>query len=842
MRTFPLEQWQISGYYPYVPQLGMADPRLGRSITGWIPAQVPGSVHRDLWRVGWIKDPYYGMNSLDCEWVENRWWAYRTRFDIPCRADRRYRLCMDGLDYKCHIYLNGQFLLLHEGSFTPERLDVTDLLQTSDNHLLIVFESAPDEESQAGHTTHTRTQKSRFSYKWDFSTRMVPVGIWDDIWIEETGDGWIDDVWLIPEIKEGRGKVTLHAGCRFADSARLTEFRMEMQLWRGEQLEAEKTELFAVHNGPACADMELWLEHPQSWWPNGMGEQPLYRVQLNLYVEGGLSHQWQGQIGFRDLKWVRNDPAPDDSLPYCLQVNGRRVYLRGVNLTPFDMLIGTVDRDRYRSWLQQIRAANINLVRVNGVGLIEKEFFYDLCDEYGILVWQEFIQTSSSMDRIPPVRPEYLEKLEQTSKAAICKKRNHVCLACYCAGNELTDEPGKPATARNGNVRFLQQLVDRYDTGRMLFPASASGPREFLEFGGEGQSHDVHGPWNYEGVERQYQLFNQSDSLLHGELGAEGMASVESMRRFLPEDRLRVVSMEEDLVWRHHGDWWDTYFRDQAIFGKTKDLDTFVRGSQLIQAEAIRYALESNRRRKWRNSGSLMWAFGEPFPNVSNTCLVDYYGVAKAAYYALRQAYSNFHMSMRYNRLYALPGEAFPVELWLNNSLDGCVADWTMQVLALNGKLLYQASGSAAVPDNGAVRVAEQEIPVAADFPPVFLVRLHWHRRNGDVPAGVNEYLFGTRKEQPLRPLYKKPQPWLRWNEETAAACSGPGCEAHCYTVRNVGDAAALYLYPEMPGHSEFLTADQAWRCLLPGEEMLCRVTAWQQGKEWETLRFRALF
>lgn len=842
MKRYRLDGWQISGYYPYVPQLGRTDPRLGRSITDWIPAQVPGSVHADLWRAGWIEDPYFGFNSLRCEWVENKWWAYRTQFTIPRMPGRRYRLCMDGLDYKCRIYLNDAFVHLHEGSFTPCRLDVTDLLQDDENQLLIVFESAPAEDSQAGHTTHTHTQKSRFSYKWDFSTRMVPVGIWDEIWIEETGEAWITDVWLKPERKQGRGKVTLQAGCAFAGQAETDAFRLEMQLWDGDRLVAQASEPFAVRNGPAQAELALWVEDPKPWQPNGMGEQPLYRVQLQLYTEQGLSHTWTGRIGFCDLKWVRNEGAPEESLPYCLQVDGRRVYLKGVNLTPFDMLIGTVSRERYRSYLQQIRAANINLVRVNGVGLIEKEWFYDLCDEYGILVWQEFIQTSSSMDRMPPQDPAYLQRLVDTSGAAIRKKRNHVCLACYCGGNELTNAPGRPATAENGNIRVLQQLVDRYDTGRMLFPSSASGPKEFLTFGGQAQSHDVHGPWNYEGVERHYALFNQSGSLLHGELGAEGMADVDSLRRFLPQEHLRVVSMQQDLVWRHHGDWWDTFFRDREIFGQTDDLQTFVNGSQLIQAEAIRYALESNRRRKYHNSGSMMWAFNEPFPNVSNTCLVDYYGVAKPAYYALRDAYSPLHISMRYDKLYCEPGQVFAGELWINNSLQACAVNWRVQLLGMDGRTLWQTDGTQDVPANASVRMGTIAAPVTQAFPAVFLVRLSWAPAGSGQEPCSNEYLFGTRKERPLQALYEKAAPQLQWQAEAGGVSRAEGAETCRYTVTNTGAAAALYVEPYLPGHNEFVFADRAYSCLMPGESRRFCVTAWQTGKDWRSLQFRALF
>ncbi|MDO4292528.1 MAG: glycoside hydrolase family 2 TIM barrel-domain containing protein [Eubacteriales bacterium] len=851
MQEYELSNWEIAGYYPYVPQLGMEEPRLGRSITGWMPAKVPGSVHADLWRAGWIEDPYFGMNSLTCEWVENKWWAYRTAFDLPQSGAEdggqgfivRRWLCADGLDYKCRISLNGQLLALHEGSFTPVRLEITKALQPRDNQLLIVFESAPDEESQAGHASHTRTQKSRFSYKWDFSTRMVPVGIWDRIWIEETGEGCIGPVWLIPEEKEGQGKLTLRAECFFPKTAP-ADCELELAVRQNGAVLTQKRERFALQNGPLQAQMEVWLSEIELWQPNGLGDQPLYDVELRLFSEGRLSHRWNSRTGFRRLRWIANEGAGEDALPYCLEVNGRRVYLKGVNLTPFDLLIGTVSEERYRQYLNQIRKANINLVRVNGVGLIEKEIFYELCDEYGILVWQEFIQTSSSMDRVPPSHPHYLKLLEETSKAAIQKKRNHVCLACYCGGNELTDAPHKTATFANPNIRFLQRLVEQYDTGRMMFPASASGPKEFLEFGGQGKSHDVHGPWNYMGPSEHYRLFNDSDSLLHGELGAEGMACTDSLRRFLPEKDLKVVSMEENLTWRHHGDWWDTWKRDVELFGPMEELERFVRAGQFIQAEAIRYSLESNRRRKYRNSGSLMWAYNEPFPNVSNTCLVDYYGVPKMSYYALRDAYSDFHMSLRYDGLIWEKGGTFRAQAFFHNSLSACSARYEICLFRLDGTRLWENAGELWVPENAAVPVCSLEVPVTEDFPEVFLVRLSAH---GDGREDVNEYLFSTQRRQPFGSLPGFGEKnSLTWSREQNSLPGQNGQQNSSWNVRNTGAFIGLFVFPQLSGQNEFLFSPQAYKCLLPGEErrfeVVSRAGSQAPERTWERLRFETIF
>ncbi len=841
MESILLRDWEVSGYYPYVPILGMTEPRLGRSITGWIPARVPGSVHDDLYRAGWIPDPYFGMNSLACEWVENKWWVYRTRFDVPADG-QRCRLRMNGLDDCCRIYLNGRFLARHEGSFVPFAQDITGLVKPTDNELLVIFEAVPDEESQAGHASHTRTQKSRFSYKWDFSARMVPVGIWDAAWIEHVGSVVLDDVYLSTELSGNGGRVCLRADCVAGDTPAFQEVALTMRVsLRGNEV-ARVEKSLRCHTGRNRTTLEASLAMVERWYPNGLGDQPLYQVDVTVSDRAGVSHAWRGRAGFRELCWVRNEGAPNGALPYCLWINGDRVYLKGVNLTPFDMLPGCVTDDKYRRWLCRIKAANINLVRVNGVGLIEKEVFYDLCDEMGILVWQEFIQTSSSMDRTPPTAPDYLERLGRTAAAAMRQKRHHACLACYCGGNELTDAPGVPATRDNPNIRFLQQLVDLHDPGRMFFPASASGPNEFLILGRPEGNHDVHGPWNYD-PDTHYRLYNESNSLLHGELGAEGMAHPESLARFLPPEDLVVTDMQDNLTWRHHGDWWDPRRLVERAFGRVESLSGYAFCSQLIQAEAVRYALEANRRRKYANSGSMLWAFNEPFPNVSNTSLVDAYGVPKIACYALRDAYAPLHLSLKYDSPRPDPAAGLRTQVYLHNSLGSRRIAWRAELIMPDGRSDTIREGCADAPANSAVSLGALEVG-GKDLPAgVFMLRLTVTDPASGV-ADVNEYWFSTAEQPAFQAVTGQPHSDLNWEETGMETGTGAleGCVTRSYRVRNQGRRLAAFVRPVLPGENAQLFCDMAYKSLLPGEERVCRVTAWSADAPWDRLTFAALF
>ena len=256
----------------------------------------------------------------------------------------------------------------------------------------------------------------------------------------------------------------------------------------------------------------------------------------------------------------------------------------------------------------------------------------------GFLVWQEFIQSSSGIDNIPSQQPRFLELLAEAATHAVKTKRHHVSLTIWSGGNELTDKNGVPATYEDPNIAMLKRIVQEHDPQRLFLPTSASGPREFLSDTPEnkGRNHDVHGHWVYLGIEKHYKFYGASDSLLHSEFGVDGCSAVKSLKKFLSPANLKPCSMKENLVWRHHGEWWDVYDRQRELFGENIDLKTFALGSQWVQAEGLRFIVEANRRRQWRNSGSIIWQFNEPWPNVSCTSLVDYCFEPKMAYYAVK--------------------------------------------------------------------------------------------------------------------------------------------------------------------------------------------------------------
>ena len=248
-----------------------------------------------------------------------------------------------------------------------------------------------------------------------------------------------------------------------------------------------------------------------------------------------------------------------------------------------------------------------------------------------------------------------------------------------------------PADIQDENIGLLLDLITKYDPDRQFLPTSASGTREFRHDGVDdnSQCHDVHGPWKFD-LQDYYNIYNRTTCQLHSEFGVDSVTNLEALKRFLPEKDRQPFSSSQNEVWRHHGAWWDTLYRDSQLFGsfESGSLEQFVKCSQFVQYEGIRYALNANHQIKYVNCGSIVWQLNEPWPNSSCTNLVDYYGLPKLGYYALKEAYRPLAPSVRYEKLIWQPGETVIVEQYVCNDSKAVSGMLEVSVSAGNGTLV----------------------------------------------------------------------------------------------------------------------------------------------------------
>lgn len=677
--------WQVTDLYPsewaWLPlaQPGTDLDNLSLAIPPWRPATVPGDVQSDLLSSGEFAEPWRDMESRAWEWTSERDWVYRKQFELPEEVrGHTAALVFEGVDYACHVFLNGVKVGEHAGTYVPFELDVAAAVRPGEtNQLVVVVEHAPsepDQQAQIGWTGKVRLWKPRFAYKWDWCTRLVPLGIHDDVRLETWKVARIRKVKAATQLRMERvgvcsaATVAVQAETDGADGTPLT-LDVRLRAPDGRTIYRGARQLTPELGRSMTPPVEIIVDNPELWWPNGCGEQPLYGLVVELLTTDGQPvDSWNGRIGFREVRAVPNEGAPADALPYTLEVNGLRVFAKGWNWAPVSQLYGRTNEARYRHAIRLAKDAHCNLLRVWGGGLLEREVFYDLCDEAGIIVWQEFPQSSSGIQNEPARDPEYVAYCVGQAEQMVRRRAHHPSLAIWCGGNELMDDSQTPNGLDHPVLGALAEVVASEDPKRLYLPTSPSGLAFAADPKNRGRMHDVHGHWLYMGDPDHYTFYNEIDPLLHSEFGCEGTANLRALERFL-SDRYLWPPDRTNPAWVHHGAWWLHRDKVEAMFGPIDDLRRYVFVSQWIQYEGLRYAAEASRRRKWRTSGCAPWQFNESWPNTSCTNCLGFFGDVRPAYWAMRGAYAPTAVSLRYDRLRWEPGGVYEAQAWLNASL-----------------------------------------------------------------------------------------------------------------------------------------------------------------------------
>jgi len=385
----------------------------------------------------------------------------------------------------------------------------------------------------------------------------------------------------------------------------------------------------------------LRVEEPELWWPNGMGAQRLYPVEA-----GGR----ELLVGFRTVELDG----------YALVVNGVRTPIKGWNWVPVDALYGVPRRGKVEHLLGLAAASGANLVRVWGGGLIETAEFHEACDRLGLLVWQEFSQSSSGIDSTPSDDPAFVELMAAEARAIVPRLARHPSLAVWCGGNELAGDDSTPVLAA------LRTVVRELDPGRAWLPTSPLG------------EDDQHGPWEHQGLDAHHAHWDGRTSLLHSEFGVEGMTNRRALEAVVPEEA-RWPADRSNPVYEHLGAWWNNAPLVQACFGgRLADVDALRRASQWLQYEGLRYAVEATLR---RGAGAIPWQLNESYPNAWCTASVDHRGDPKPAYWGVARAFRG------------APAARFATPAWGGRGEVRAETDGPARLLDLHGRVVAESDG-----------------------------------------------------------------------------------------------------------------------------------------------------
>jgi beta-mannosidase len=630
-------EWTLSGWTPYVwqQQRSIESGVAPAADVPGIPAKVPGSVQGALRDAGIIPDWNVGLNARKCEWVENRHWIYTAHLpDVWFHAGDGCILYALGLDYKGWILLNGRRIAEFEGSFVPVEIDLTSHLRAENNTLQIVFDCPPRWLGQIGYTSQMREWKPRFNYFWDWTSRLVQAGIWDDVRIE-TSDG------------EELGEIDCRTSLEMSTRTGSLQCRGTVAGSRGAGIQISLRTRGAIvaerdySLAQFTAGVELTALDVDLWWPNGEGPQPLYTVDVRLIdADDNVLDGRTYRIGFSSVQWQANEGAPAEADPWICVVNDRPIFMQGVNWTPILPNFADVTEDQYRRLLEHYRDLGCTMLRVWGGAFLEKEIFYDLCDELGLLVWQEFPLSSSGLDNWPPDDADTVEALAAIGVSYVQRRRHHVSLAVWCGGNEL--QGIVPADLSHPALARLAEVVREHDPARRYLATSPSGPSFSAdeENFGRGIHWDVHGPWRPEGdLDGDWtRYWKHNDGLFHSEIGAPGASPAALIRRY-QGDLPATPGTAANPLWRRTS-WWIEWPEFVTAMGREpRDLDEYVDWSQERQAQALEIAAGSAKGRFPRCGGFLVWMGHDSFPCTANTSIIDFEGNRKPAAHAIRRVF-----------------------------------------------------------------------------------------------------------------------------------------------------------------------------------------------------------
>lgn len=777
-----------------------------KDVRFWYPAEVPGSVVHDLMENGLVPDPYFECNSKLAEWASARTWVYKKEFILPGELrGKKLTLCFDGIDHQAEIFLNGESLGTSEGMFVPFEASVEGRLKYGEKNLIaVVIEPAPFEQPQVGKTGLVRTHKSRMTYWWDFCPRLIHQGIWQDVYLKATGEARIREVLIQSRLLEdGAAQVTVTAwALNGGDCQMQAAFGKESLVCRHRQ--GEFRAVFRISN-------------PRLWWCNGQGEPFEYPVKLLLFDrEGELSDLYEQRYGIREICFEPCEGSRDGRGDFLLRLNGQRVFINGYNWVPADMLYGAVTKERTDHFIRLAKEAGVNMLRVWGGGLIEKDSFYQSCAEAGILVWQEFILSSSGIENRPSQAREYLEMMERQALVIIRRKRNHTALAIWCGGNELQEPDGTPLSNDHPLCGMLRDIVEKLDPGRKWLPTSPSGgvflnSMENLRNRPD-ELNDVHGPWEHQGLNQHYELYNAGSCRLHSEFGVEGMTNYQALRRTtLPEHLLPAG--KENPVYFHRGAWWNNEPLVQKSFGGgLADVEQIRKASQYLQYEGLKYAMEADRRRAFACGGVFPWQLNEPYPNLFCTCAVDYYGNPKPAYYGAGKVYAPYLVNASFAGA-ALQEGRLAADVYAAANLPDCALDGECFVEAglftMDGELILDETLAAGRLSGKAMQVGSIHWKTQAQSG-LFLLRLLLKRREGGEILAQNEYLFTAGED--FGEVFRLEKPEL-----TVSLKNG------VIAAKNCGAVAALFLFfTKEEGKPAYF--EDNYFTLLPGERRRIRV------------------
>ena len=680
----------------------------------WIPAQIPGDIYAALLKTGKMPDPFFGDNEYQAKALMEEDYEYRTVFNYE---EAQFKDCQevilrfDGIDTIADIYLNGCCLGKVDNMHRIWEFPVGELLENGKNTLRVIirsplkfmaetfkkYKNRGNEDTIEGFM-HLR--KAHYMCGWDWGACLPDGGIFRPVTLLGIETARLDSVYIRQVHKDGKVLLVPEVDVETVD-----EEESEADGYEGAQaLEYQVT--VTAPNGTKtiwddCPD-EMEIENPQLWWPNGLGEQPLYQVQVDLKAGDKIVDTWCRKIGLRALTMHREKDQWGESFAH--EVNGYQVFAMGADYIPEDNLLQRTSRERTRELLLQCKRANFNTVRVWGGGYYPEDWFFDLCDELGLMVWQDFMFACSMY----PAEGALLDNIHQEAVDNVKRLRNHACIALWCGNNECQDAWlgwGWKCEIERQNKEYADKIWAQYrqqyhvtlpGVVREYAPGTFYWPSSPFAFEGE-MSGTTDGDRHYWSVwhgKAPISDYDSEKSRFFSEYGFQSFPEFDSVKRYAPYpedwDIRSEVMMSHQRGGDHANGLIETYLLNE--YKKPRDFRAFLYMNHVLQGDAIKTAIESHRRQMPYNMGTLFWQHNDCWP-VASWASRDYYGRWKAQHYYTRKVYDDILISP------VVEGDDLKVYA-VSDRLENTSGRLQLQVCRFDGTVVYHWDKSVGISGN----------------------------------------------------------------------------------------------------------------------------------------------
>jgi beta-mannosidase len=724
----------------------------------WSKAHVPGTIHTDLYLNKQILDPFSGNNEKQLQWIEEQYWVYQTKFIVSKKelTAQNKELVFYGLDTDASVYLNDSLVLEANNMFRTWRIPIQKLLREGSNTIRVEFESTVQKAKKSAALSpfvlpgeeKVYVRKAPYQFGWDWGPRFVTAGIWKNVAIRFWNSAQLESVSYSQEVLNAyvaqlKIKTTVKCVNGGIYSIEINNKKQTVSLKKGIQI----------------VEIPYQINNPKKWWPNGLGKQNLYNFSIRIRKKGKILDQKKLQIGLRTIELIQEKDSIGKS--FYFKVNGRKVFMKGANYIPPESFMPKMTYKKYENLIETAVKSNMNMLRVWGGGVYENDAFYDLCDQKGILVWQDFMFACALF----PGDEGFVSNVKQEIKDQVVRLQNHPSIALWCGNNEV-DEGWKnwgwqkqyryskndSTTIWNNYQRLFEKEIPAVldsivsKENNRYWPSSPSigwGKKESLT---QGDSHYWGVWWGMEPLE----TYSKKVGRFMSEYGFQGMPDLKTFETFVKTSELNLTSESVKAHQKHPTGFETIQTYMERDYKVPTSFEDYIYVSQLLQARGFKIAIEAHRSAMPNCMGSLYWQLNDCWP-VTSWSTTDYYGRWKAAQYQVKQSFEPKLLVMKgVKNLENNELNSIKVQI-VNEELNDEKGTLNLSMIQFDGKELWKKTKSINLQSNSVTDVMDlsnSEIPKAQLWKDCLLMA-EFNNSKGE--KTIANYFFVSPKELNLK-------------------------------------------------------------------------------------------